>query len=69
MTKLQLSPNEMATLKAAYNCTDEAGLPIMSGEGDVVMVLENFGFARIAGEHSNRLFILPAGRKHVEQSA
>lgn len=56
-----LTANELATLKAARNCTDESGMPIMSNEAAVVVSLEKAGLIRIAGEHQNRVFILPAG--------
>lgn len=60
---IKLNASELATLKAARNCTAEGGLPIMSGEADVVMALEKAGLIRIAGEHQNRVFILPAGQQ------
>ena len=57
---------ELKLLRAVRNCTDEAGLPIMSHEGAPVVALERAGMVRVIGEHSNRLCILEPGREALE---
>lgn len=57
-----LSADEVRILRAARNCTDMAGLPIMSDEAATVVALEKLGLIRIIGEHQNRVGIERLGR-------
>lgn len=60
--QFDMNDDEVKLLRAVNNCTDDAGLPIMSHEGATVMSLERKGLIRIVGQNSNRLKPETAGR-------